>query len=121
VATFRRFEEIEVWKRAMVLVGRVYEETGKGSFRRDFSLRDQTRRAGISIALNIAEGSARRTDKEFAQFLFVALGSAAELKAAFYIAKDQRYVDEQTFLKLYEQIEEISRMISGLVKYLRQQ
>ena len=117
---FRRFEDIEAWKKSRVLVGRLYELTRREPFRRDFALTDQARRAGVSIMLNIAEGSARKTDKEFAQFLFVAAGSAAELKATFYVAKDQDYIDEQTFLKFYEQTDEISRMISGLIKYLRQ-
>jgi four helix bundle protein len=97
----------------------LYEETNKEPLRRDFALRNQIRRAGISIVLNIAEGAARKSDKEFAQFLFVALGSAAELKSAFYIAKDQEYFDEHSFRELYEQTDEVNRMLSGLIKYLR--
>jgi len=69
--------------------------------------------------LNIAEGCARRTDKEFTQYLFIASGSIAELKSALYIALDQGYLVDQTFKQLFGRADEISRMISGLIKYLR--
>ena len=114
-----RFEDIEAWKKTRILVGGIYQVTSDGRFTRDFGLRDQIRRASISIMLNIAEGFARRTDKEFAQFLFVAHGSLAEVQSALYIALDQKYLEKEAFNTLYDQCNEISRMISGLIKYLR--
>lgn len=114
-----RFEDIEAWKKARVLVGKVYEVTSDGRFSRDYALRDQIRRAAISIMLNTAEGFARRTDKEFSQYLFVAHGSLAETQSALYIALDQKYIDEMSFKQLYDLSAEISRMLSGLIKYLR--
>jgi four helix bundle protein len=119
MSKIERFEDIEGWKKARTLVGEVYETTTQGKFFRDYSLRDQIRRAAISIMLNIAEGFARRTDKEFSQFLFVAHGSLAEVQSALYIALDQKYIDDVSFKKLYDQCTEISRMLSGLIKYLR--
>ena len=69
--------------------------------------------------LNVAEGFARRTNKEFSRFLFTAHGSVAEVQSGLYIALDQNYISEAPFGKLYEKCTEISRMISGLIKYLR--
>lgn len=119
MAKFERFEEIVAWQRARELVGEVYRATTNGKFNKDFGLRDQIRRASVSIMLNIAEGFARRTNKEFSQFLFVAHGSVAEVQSALYVAMDQKYITRETFDKLYSDCTEISRMISGLIKYLR--
>lgn len=119
MSKINRFEDIEAWKKARTLVGDLYEVTNNGKFFKDFALRDQIRRAAISTMLNIAEGFARRTDKEFSQFLFVAHGSLAEVQSALYIAHDQKYMDQVSFKRLYERSAEISRMISGLIKYLR--
>ena len=66
--------------------------------------------------LNIAEGFARRTNKEFSQFLFIAHGSTAEVQSALYIAKDQNYISENEFQTLYQDAEEISKMITGFIK-----
>jgi four helix bundle protein len=119
VGNIEKFEDIESWKKARKLVGDIYRVTSDGRFSKDFALHDQIRRASISIMLNIAEGFGRRTDKEFAQFLFVALGSAAEVQSALYIALDQKYIDEPAFQDLYNRSSEVARMISGFIKYLR--
>ena len=118
MATIERFEDIQAWQRARGLIRRIYEATGHGNFARDFSLKDQLRRAAISIMLNIAEGFARRSNKEFRQFLFIAHGSAAEVQSALYIALDQNYIDEDRFRVLYRETDEVSKMISGFIKYL---
>ena len=114
-----KFEDIESWKKARKLVGDVYRITNDGKFSKDFGLRDQIRRAAISIMLNVAEGFGRRTDKEFGQFLFIALGSVAEVQSALYVALDQKYIDEPAFQTLYGQSSEVARLISGFIKYLR--
>lgn len=119
MGNIEKFEDIESWKRARKLAGDVYRVTSDGRFSKDFGLRDQVRRASISIMLNIAEGFGRRTDKEFGQFLFIALGSAAEVQSALYIALDQKYIDESAFQDLYNQCSEVARLISGFIKYLR--
>ena len=119
MATIGKFEDIEAWKKARLLVKEVYNVTSGTKFARDFALRDQTRRASISIMLNIAEGFARKSDKEFSQFLFIAHGSVAEVQSALYIALDQQYVTKELFQELYNECLDISRMISGLIKYLR--
>jgi len=85
----------------------------------DNFLKDQIRRASISIMSNIAEGYARQTDKEFVQFLYVAKGSASELQSQLYIASDLNYISEADFKVLYELSEETIRLISGFIKYLK--
>lgn len=68
--------------------------------------------------LNIAEGFARRSNKEFRHFLFLAHGSAAEVQSVLYIALDQYYINERDFNDLYQDVEEVSKMIAGFIKYL---
>ena len=113
-----RFEDLLVWQKARQLVKEVYRVTELGEFKRDYGLKDQMRRATTSVMLNIAEGFARRTNKEFGYFLFVSHGSVAEVQSILYIASDLKYLDKAAFDKLYSQCDEISRMISGLITYL---
>src|SRR5687767_2491505 len=91
MAKISRFEEIESWKRARMLTHEIYKITSSGTFSRDFALRDQIRRAAISILSNIAEGFERGGDNEFLQFLSVAKGSCGEARAQLYVALDQAY------------------------------
>lgn len=119
MAKFQRFEDIVAWQKARGLAGDIYAITSNGKFARDFGLKDQIRRASVSVMLNIAEGFARRGDKQFSQFLHVAQGSVAEVQSALYIALDQKYVDKDSFERLHDQCTEISKMLSGLITYLR--
>ena len=114
-----RFEGIKAWKKARELVKSIYEITSKEDFAKDYSLKDQIRRASISVMSNIAEGFARQTDREFVQFLHVAKGSASEVQSQLYVALDLKYISEDTFKGLYELSEETIRLISGFVRYLR--
>lgn len=116
MAVIRRFEDILAWQKARELTKSVYYETNSGVFAKDFPLRDQMRRAAVSIMLNIAEGFGRKTDKEFRQFLVQSHGSCAEVQAALYIALDQKYIHQTTFANMYDSADEISRMIMGLHK-----
>ncbi len=114
----KKFEELESWKKARQLTNKVYEATAAGGFTRDFGLKDQIRRASISILSNIAEGFERGGDKEFLQFLAVAKGSCGEVRAQLYIAVDQGYLSQDLFERLFNSANEIGRLISGLMKYL---
>ncbi|MCB0077536.1 MAG: four helix bundle protein [Anaerolineales bacterium] len=113
-----RFEDIKAWQLARYLCKEIYAVTGKGSFSKDWSLRDQIRRAGLSIMLNIAEGFARQSNREFRQFLYVAHGSVAEVQSALYVAKDQTYITDDDFRNIYRQAEDISRALAGFIRYL---
>jgi four helix bundle protein len=116
--TINRFEDIEAWQKARELARVVYQRTKNGQFSRDYGLRDQMRRASVSIMANIAEGFSRRSNKEFCQFLFIAKSSAAELQSHAYVALDQAYMGKFDFDKLYDSLDHTSRMISNLIKYL---
>ena len=119
MATFKRFEDILAWQKARSVTALVYELTGNGTFSRDFGLRDQLRRASVSVMANISEGFGRRSDKEFANFLNMAHGSAAECQSHLYVAFDLKYVSEKDFHDLYKSIDECSRMLIGLSHHLR--
>ena len=116
--TINRFEEIEAWQKARELARVVYQITKDGQISHDYGLRDQMRRAGVSIMANIAEGFSRRSNREFCQFLFIAKSSAAELQSHAYVALDQAYIGKADFEKLYDSLDHTSRMISNLIKYL---
>jgi four helix bundle protein len=117
--TIKRFEEIEAWQTARNLTKLVYGLSSEGAFSRDFALRDQMRRASISILSNIAEGFDSRTRGLFTEFLGRAKGSAGELRAQFYVALDAAYLTQEQFLALSDQCEKCSSQISRLMVYLR--
>ncbi len=119
MATFKRFEDIQVWQKARTVSVLIYRLTGDGDFSKDFDLRRQIRRSASSIVSNIAEGQGRRTDRDFANFLNIALGSVAETKSHMYLALDLGYVDQQGFTETYDKLDEIGRMIFGLISHLR--
>ena len=119
MATFKRFEEIDSWKLARKLTNRIYEVSSQGEFARDSGLRNQVRRAAVSIMSNIAEGYDRSGTGEFVQFLSTAKGSAAEVRCQLYIALDQRYIDPKTFEELAKVSVETQFLIGGLINYLR--
>jgi len=119
MATFKKFEEIECWKKARELTRRIYEITKEPAFSRDFGLKDQIRRAAVSVMSNIAEGYDRSGTAEFVHFLATAKGSAAEVRCQLYVASDQGYVQQDRFLELNALASETARVISGLMKYLR--
>lgn len=119
MSTFKKFEEIEAWKKARELTKRVYELSGKGAFAKDFGLRDQVRRASVSVMSNIAEGHDRSGTGEFVQFLANAKGSTAEVRCQLYVALDQAYIDDVTFTDVSNLALETGRMIGGLMNYLR--
>src|SRR6185503_12175500 len=117
--TFKKFEEIECWKKARELTRRLYQITSSSAFARDFGLRDQIRRASASVMSNIAEGYDRSGTAEFIHFLATAKGSAAEVRCQLYVAADQGYIRDDHFSELNALASDTSRMLSALMKYLR--
>jgi four helix bundle protein len=114
-----RFEDLECWQEARKLVKLVYAATHNTHFRKDLRLAGQIQTAATSSMANSAEGFIRRSDREFIQFLFVAMSSAAEVQSHLYVALDQGYIDENLFREIYDQAERTAKIISGLIKYLR--
>lgn len=115
---FKSFEEINSWQKARQFNKRIYEITDNQNFKKDFDFVRQIRRASISISSNIAEGFERNTDKEFIQFLYIAKASAAEVRSQLYLAFDLNYIEKIEFEELFLDISDISKLISGFIKYL---
>jgi four helix bundle protein len=120
VMKISRFEDLDCWQEARKLTRQVYEAINRSPlWQKDMRLCGQMQDAAGSVMSNIAEGFARRSNKEFVQFLFIAISSAAEVQSRLYIAVDQKYVSRELFASIYEQADKTSRIISGLIKYLR--
>ena len=117
--TIREFEQIEAWARSRVLVKQVYEMTKGKPFFTDYSLKDQIKRAAVSIMTNIAEGFERDNNKEFIYFLSISKGSCGEVRSLLYVALDQEYIDKIKFKELVESLKELGRLINGLINYLK--
>ena len=118
MGSISRFEDVEAWKMARQLTREIYSMTSTGLFSRDYGLRDQLRRASVSIMSNIAEGFERGGSKEFRQFLAVAKGSAGEIRSQLYIAPDAGYIDPTSFDHLSRLTMDISRCLAGFIRYL---
>ena len=117
-----RFEDIEAWQEARKLVNMVYEVINKSEkFRRDFRLVNQIQDAAVSSMSNIPEGFARKSNREFIQFLYISKSSAAEVQSELYVALDQGYISQDDFNRIYDQAEIVSKMDSGFIKYLQSQ
>jgi len=114
-----KFEDMKVWQKARELVKNVYQVTKEGQFGKDFGLRDQMRKAAVSIMSNISEGFERGSKKEFIQFLTIARGSAAEVKSQLYVASDIKYISEDFFKRLYSEVSDIGKMLNGFISYLK--
>jgi four helix bundle protein len=114
--TVKDFRELKIWQRSVKLVGQIYEITKK--FPRDerFGLVLQIRRSSISIPSNIAEGFARRGNKEYRHFLCISLGSCAELITQLVISSNLKYIRKDEMDELLDEIVQISKMIMGLIK-----
>jgi len=119
MAKIERFEDIEAWKKARELTKIIYEVTSQGKLATDFSLRDQLRRASVSIMANIAEGFEREGNKEFRQFLAMAKGSVGEVKALLYVAVDAGLTSPEQFQRISALADEASRLLAGFLRYLK--
>ena len=121
MTSIKKFEDIDAWKLARNLTNRVYEISNRGDFSRDFALRDQIRRAVISVMSNIAEGFESQTQALFITYLGRAKASAGEVRSQLYIALDQNYINTEDFEPLQQLVEIISRKIYRFIKYLETQ
>jgi len=113
-----RFEDIKAWQTARELTILVYAMTKQANFDRDFGLRDQIRRAAISVMSNIAEGFESRTDVQFINYLGTARASAGEVRAQLYIAHDQGYLKDEEFNETYALAEKCERQVARFISYL---
>jgi four helix bundle protein len=113
-----RFEDIIAWQKARELNKLIYEATLSTPFVKDFALVNQIRKSSISVLSNIAEGFERRGVQEFIHFLNIAKASNAELRSQLYAASDLGYISVEKGNNLISRATEISKMLSGLIKYL---
>ena len=109
-----KFEDFIAWQKARSLTREIYKITNLPAFSRDFGLKDQIRRAAVSIMSNIAEGFERGRASEFHQFLSIAKGSCAELRSQLYIALDVEYIPQTRFRELMSIAEEVGQVVGGL-------
>lgn len=115
------FKELKVWQVSRQLVKEVYVLTSNFPSEERFGLISQLRRCAVSIPSNIAEGSGRNTDKDFAQFLNISLGSAYELETLLILSLDVQFINTEQLKALTNKISEIQKMTFGLIKTLRQE
>ncbi|NBV24611.1 MAG: four helix bundle protein [Proteobacteria bacterium] len=118
MARIETFEDLACWQKGRELTKAVYRTSRSGEFAKDFALRDQMRRACISITSNIAEGFERGGDKEFHQFLSQAKGSCGEVRSQLYVARDEAYLSDADFQTTKTLAVDTSRAIAGLMGYL---
>lgn len=111
-----RFEDVLAWQRAQDLAVNIYFHFGKIN---DLGFKDQICRAAVSISNNIAEGFDRQTDKQSFSFLFIALGSTAEVRSMLHLAKRIQLIQEPAYQDLIEKTKEVSRIIYGFIKSLK--
>ncbi|MEO8356246.1 MAG: four helix bundle protein [Chloroflexota bacterium] len=111
MTTAKRFEDLDVWQRAKELTSLIYSFSSSGAFARDFGLRDQMRRASVSIMSNIAEGFESQTQALFIQYLGHAKGSSGELRAQLYIALEQEYLTSAEFKSAFSLAELCSKQL----------
>lgn len=111
-----KFMDLNVWKRAKDLAVFVYRMTGQAPFNRDFSLRDQIRRAAVSIPSNIAEGDELDTNKQAIKYFYIAKGSSAEVLTQAVIAVENGYIDDETFEFIQGECSNISGMLMRLIR-----
>ena len=118
MSTITRFEEIEAWQTARELTRIIYLVTDEGKISRDFGLKDQIRRASVSVMSNIAEGFESKTQASFIHYLGIAKASAGEVRSQLYVARDVGFLAEQQFSTLFQLVEKASRQLSRFISYL---
>ncbi len=113
MSKIEKFEDLQVWQNSVKLCTSIYKILSDS---RDFSFRDQICRASVSIASNIAEGFERQHNKEFIQFLFIAKGSAGEVRTQLYLGRELGYIENNEYEQLYQTVLLISGQLSKLIK-----
>ena len=116
--TITRFEDIEAWKTARQLTNLIYELTAQDKFSRDFGLKDQIRRAAVSVMSNIAEGFESQTQAQIIRYLGVAKASSGEVRSQLYAALDTNYLTKEQFDIAFDLVDKASRQLARFISYL---
>jgi four helix bundle protein len=120
VTRIERLEDVQAWQAARELANAIYDASRNPNFERDFRFRDQIRAAAVSVMSNIAEGFESQGNRNFVRYLYLAKGSAGEVRAQLYVALDQGYITQEQFDTLRAKSEDISRLLAGFIRYLSQ-
>jgi four helix bundle protein len=118
MALIKRYEDLNAWQRAYEVALEVDRLTNESSFDKKWALKDQMLRSSLSISSNIAEGFGRKSKKDFARFLLIAIGSNDELRSQLRFSFDTKLITEKDFESLNEKLIEVRKMVHGLRKYL---
>jgi len=119
MAKIERFEDLDLWKEAVVIGVEIYRLTSIGKLEKDYSSKDQLRRAAISISNNIAEGFEYNNNKSFIKFLGYSKGSAGELRSNLLVLKEAEAISNDDYKSLETKLLSISKNIGGFIKYLK--
>jgi len=114
----RRFEDLEIWKLSLEITKLIYDLTAKKDFGKDFALRDQIRKAIVSVSSNIVEGFEKNNNNEFIRFLKIAKGSVGEVRNQLYIALAVNHINQQEFNEVNKKLEGLAGQIGGFIVYL---
>jgi len=118
---YTSFDELPVWRDAVEIGKEIYLLTNTGKFEKDYTLKDQIRRAAISISSNIAEGFERSNNNEFIRFLLIAKGSVGEVRSQLYFAFILGYIDKDVFNNFNSKLEVLAKQIGSFISYLKNQ
>lgn len=113
-----KFEDLNIWKLSLRMTKKIYDITSQGGFSKDFGLRDQVRRAMVSVSSNIVEGFEKNNNNEFIRFLRMSKGSSGEVRNQLYIALAVGYMTEEEFATMNKELEELSGQIGAFIAYL---
>lgn len=113
------YRDLDVWKKSIELVTKIYSVTSDFPATELYGLTSQLRRASVSIASNIAEGKTRQSRNEYSRFLYIALGSVAEIETQIIVAKRLKYINDTHEADIMEYLDHIARMLRNLIKSLQ--
>jgi len=116
--TIKNFKDLEIWQLSVSAASKIYEITNSNNFSKDFSLKDQIRRATVSISSNIAEGFEGNGNTEFIRFLKIAKGSLAEVRTQLIIALNIKYINEKEYNSLENELVILAGKIGSFINYL---
>jgi len=113
-----KFEELNIWKLSLKITKSIYDLTSKKEFIREFALKDQIRRAVVSISSNIVEGFEKNNNNEFIRFLKIAKGSTGEVRNQIYICRDVKYITLNEFKIINDDLQVLANQIGSFIYYL---
>lgn len=114
----KNFEDLDIWKLALLITKQIYDLSAKKDFSRDFGLSNQIRRAVVSISSNIVEGFEKSNNNEFVRYLRISKGSVGEVRNQLEIAKTVGYINEKELEDIDKRLIELAAQIGGFIKYL---